>query len=116
MANNKVNAVISGNYGPNAFNALKSLGIQVYTGPVGATVREAIEEYISGHLAEISTATGPAHMGMGRGMGMRRCGGLGRGFGVPVSPVVEGARYCPYCGAQTVPGARFCSQCGKPLE
>ncbi len=136
MANQGVKAVIAGNYGPNAYGGLSSLGIEMLIGPIGVTVKEAVEQYISGSITSVSGATGPAHMGMGmgggrgmgmgggrgmgmgggRGMGMGGGRGMGMGVGAPPSPVAGGVKYCPYCGAQTPPDARFCPQCGKSLE
>lgn len=115
IANKGVKAIIAGNYGPNAFNALGSLGIEIFTGPAGVTVKEAVEQYISGRLTKITGATGPAHMGMGRGMGRGRGRGMGGCVGTVPSAVSEVTNYCPYCGAEVVPNARFCSQCGKGL-
>lgn len=111
IANQGVKAVIAGNYGPNASSALAALESKIFSGPAGVTVKEAVEQYISGRLTKITGATGPAHMGMGRGM--RR--GRGICVGTAPSPVSESGNYCPYCGAEVVPTARFCSQCGKAL-
>ncbi len=43
--------VITGNVGPNAAQALRSAGIQVYMGT--GTVREAVERYLRGELRRI---------------------------------------------------------------
>ena len=61
-------AVLTGNCGPNAFGVLNSAGIKVITGASG-TVREAIENYKSGKLQATSQPTTGAHSGMGRGRG-----------------------------------------------
>ena len=68
-----VNALITGNLGPNAASALSAAGIKVYL-VSGGTVKEAIEAYKSGSLREASGATVPPHSGMGggRGIGGRR--------------------------------------------
>nr|MDO8062148.1 NifB/NifX family molybdenum-iron cluster-binding protein [Candidatus Freyrarchaeum guaymaensis] len=50
IANMQVKAIITGNIGPNAFAALSSLGIEVYLAPLGITVRDAIQKYISREL------------------------------------------------------------------
>ena len=66
-----VNAVITGNLGPNAASALSASGIKVYLVP-GGTVKEVIEGYKTGSLREASGATVPPHFGMGGGRGMGR--------------------------------------------
>jgi len=70
-----VNIVITGNIGPNAFQALASVGIKIVVGASG-TVREVIERYKRGELGEMSapTVVGPfgGGKGMGRGRGRRR--------------------------------------------
>jgi predicted Fe-Mo cluster-binding NifX family protein len=58
-----VNAVITGNVGPNAMRVLAAGDIPVYGGR-HATVRENIEEFKKGLLEMINT-TVPAHFGMG---------------------------------------------------
>jgi predicted Fe-Mo cluster-binding NifX family protein len=94
-------AVIAGNFGPNAFQALSAAGIEVYTGARG-TVRDAINQFNSGQLQAISAASVAAHFGMGatpgqgpgmgmgggtgatpgQGPGMGMGGGMGRGRGM----------------------------------
>ncbi|MCD6470437.1 NifB/NifX family molybdenum-iron cluster-binding protein [Candidatus Bathyarchaeota archaeon] len=73
VASKGVKVVITGNVGPNAFQALSAAGIKIVTGAYG-TVREAIEKYKRGELREISSPTVGGHfgMGMGRGRGLRR--------------------------------------------
>lgn len=58
-----VEAVITGNVGPNAFQALSAAGIKIHTG-AGGTVREALEKFKSGELAEAGAATTRSHSGM----------------------------------------------------
>jgi len=72
IANKGVNVLITGNVGPNAFQALSAAGIKIVTGAFGA-VREVVEKYKRGELRETSTPTVGGHFGMGRG------GGRGRG-------------------------------------
>ena len=86
-----VSAVIAGNFGPNAFQALSAAGIAVYTGALG-TVRDAVNQFNSGQLQEVSAPTVAAHFGMnaapgqgfgqGLGPGMGMGGGMGRGRGM----------------------------------
>ena len=81
--------ILTGNVGPNAFQALSAAGLQIITGVTG-TVKSAIQRFSSGQLQPISGATVPDHFGMGggfpgagRGMGMGRGmrGGMGPGRG-----------------------------------
>jgi len=72
IANKGVNVLITGNVGPNAFQALSAAGIKIVTGAFG-TVREVVEKYKKGELRETSAPTVGGHFGMGRG------GGRGRG-------------------------------------
>ena len=79
VANTGAKVVLTGNVGPNAFQALSSLGIKVVTGSFG-TVREAVEKFKSGQLKEqLSAPTSPMGFGAGGGYGMGR--GMGRGGG-----------------------------------
>jgi predicted Fe-Mo cluster-binding NifX family protein len=66
-----VNAVITGNLGPNAASALSASGIKVYL-VAGGTVKDVIGSYKAGSLREASGATVAPHFGMGGGMGGRR--------------------------------------------
>jgi predicted Fe-Mo cluster-binding NifX family protein len=70
-----VQAVISGNLGPNAFQVLAAAGVTMYTAD-GGTAREAVKALLAGRLARVSAATAAAHSGMGRRGG--RGGGQGR--------------------------------------
>jgi len=89
MVNEGVDVVISGNMGPNAFQVLSTAGVKIATGAYG-TVKDAIELYQTGKLAEAGTATVVAHAGMGAGAGSgpgmglvgRRGGGRGMGRGM----------------------------------
>ena len=71
-----VEAVMTGNVGPNAFQALEAAGIKVMTGASG-TVKDMIEKYKSGGLAETKAPNVGSHSGMGQGTG----GGRGMGGG-----------------------------------
>ncbi len=61
-------AVVTGNVGPNAFNVFQPANVPVYLFD-GGTVRQAVEAYKAGQLPSSGEASGPAHAGMGRGMG-----------------------------------------------
>lgn len=53
-----VDAVISGDFGPNAFQALSSSGLSMYLFGECHTAREVIEQFIAGNLKQV-----PATMG-----------------------------------------------------
>lgn len=63
--------VLTGNVGPNAFQALSAAGVKVVTGAFG-TVREAVEKYIKGELEETGSPSVRGHYGMGKGRGRGR--------------------------------------------
>ncbi|RLI29932.1 MAG: dinitrogenase iron-molybdenum cofactor biosynthesis protein [Candidatus Hecatellales archaeon] len=75
VASKGVEAVVTGNVGPNASQELSSAGIRVITGFQG-TVREAVEAYRQGRLpsAGLPQLGFPGGRGLGRGMGMRGMG------------------------------------------
>ena len=64
MDDNNVDAVITGNVGPNAMNVLKVSGIKIYRGE-NISVEENIDKFNKGELKEI-TETVPEHFGMGQ--------------------------------------------------
>jgi predicted Fe-Mo cluster-binding NifX family protein len=66
-----VQAAISGNVGPNAFDVLAAAGVHVYLFG-GGTVREAVEAVNAGRLSGAGGPSARAHSGMGRGRGMSR--------------------------------------------
>jgi predicted Fe-Mo cluster-binding NifX family protein len=53
-------AVLTGHVGPKAFAALQAAGVKVYAGASG-TVREAVERYKAGQLAETREPTVESH-------------------------------------------------------
>jgi len=61
----EVEAVLTGNCGPNAFSVLEAAGIHVMTG-VSGTVKEAIESYMAGKYDAASQANVSPHSGMGQ--------------------------------------------------
>ena len=71
VASKGAKVLITGNVGPNAFQALSAAGIRVVIGAFG-TVREVIEKYKSGELKETSSPTVRGHFGMGMGGGRGR--------------------------------------------
>jgi predicted Fe-Mo cluster-binding NifX family protein len=82
IAGKGVEALLTGNCGPNAYEVLSSSGIQIITG-VSGKVSEAIEDYKSGKFQASAQPNVADHYGTGggtgRGMGMG--GGMGRGMG-----------------------------------
>ncbi len=65
-------AVLTGNVGPNAFNALNSAGVKIYVG-VSGNIKDAVEKFKKNELNPIDDASVGAHYGSGgRGMGRGR--------------------------------------------
>jgi len=74
VASKGVQAVLTGNCGPNAYQTLAAAGIQVITG-IGGRIRDAVEGYKAGRFEVSSQPTVGAHFGtgdMGPAMGMGR--------------------------------------------
>ena len=65
IVNKGIEAIITGNVGPNAFQTLSAAGIRIYTGASG-TVREVIEKYKKGEFEETENPNVGSHSGMGR--------------------------------------------------
>ncbi len=63
IAGKGVEAVITGNCGPNAHQALSAAGIKVITG-VTSNIRDAIEDYKLGKVQASSQPNGSAHSGI----------------------------------------------------
>lgn len=91
LADAGVNAVITGNIGPNASSVLEVAGIKIYLCNSGS-VHEVLQQYRNGLLAETSGHTVSSHFGdrglgrsggagMGQGMGRGMGGGMGQGRG-----------------------------------
>lgn len=95
VASKGVNAVITGNCGPNAMRTLNAAGVQVVVGQSGS-VKNALEAYKEGKLSGTSKPNVSDHFGMGddfeaaasrlrsgtdggRGMGCGQGRGMGRG-------------------------------------
>jgi predicted Fe-Mo cluster-binding NifX family protein len=71
VASKGAKVLITGNVGPNAFQALSAAGIKIVTGAFG-TVREVVEKYKRGELKETGAPTVGGHFGMGGGRGRGR--------------------------------------------
>ena len=71
IASKGAKVLITGNVGPNAFQALSAAGIKVVTGAFG-NIKEAIKQYERWELKEVSSPTVRGHHGMGGGRGRGR--------------------------------------------
>jgi predicted Fe-Mo cluster-binding NifX family protein len=61
--NQKVEAVISGDFGPNAYNALNAAGVAMYLFGSGGTARQVVERFKAGDLQRVGAATQAGHFG-----------------------------------------------------
>lgn len=80
IVNKGVQAVLTGNCGPNAFGVLNAAGINVITG-VSGKVRDAVQDYKAGKYGTSSQPNVSGHFGSGGGSGMGGGMGGGRGMG-----------------------------------
>lgn len=62
-ANQKADAIISGDFGPNAFNALLAADIAMYLYGDCQTIGKAIERFKAGLLQQVGSPTAPGHHG-----------------------------------------------------
>ena len=72
VINKGVQAVLTGNIGPNAFAVLNAAGIKIYTGASGS-VQQAVDLFNGGKLQAVAAPTAPAHAGTSGGS----CSGKG---------------------------------------
>jgi len=66
LAQAGVDAVITGNIGPNAFQTLQAADIDIYIGASGMA-RDALQRYKNGELETADGASVGSHFGMGGG-------------------------------------------------
>lgn len=59
VANEKVEAIITVNIGPRAFDVFSQFGIKLYQAP--GKIKDVIKQFIDGKLKAISSPTGPMH-------------------------------------------------------
>jgi predicted Fe-Mo cluster-binding NifX family protein len=64
-ANQHVSSVVSGDFGPNAYNALHAAGLAMYLFGASTTVKQAIEQFKAGQLERVGAPTGQGHHGRG---------------------------------------------------
>jgi len=81
VAGQGVQAVITGNVGPNAFMILQQSGIKIYKAG-NISVEQALQQLAKGKLEEVSGSTAPGHFGIDGGAGRET--GQGRGRGPPM--------------------------------
>jgi len=81
VASKGAGAIITGNIGPNAVQALSAAGVEIFIGQSGS-VREAVERYRRGDIKPEGSPNVTDHYGMGGGVsGMGRMSGMGRSMG-----------------------------------
>ena len=68
VADKGVEAIITGNIGPNAYRVLSAAPIKIYSGVTG-TVKDAIEKLKKDELKETLAPNVQSHFGTGPGMG-----------------------------------------------
>ncbi len=61
VANQHAEAVISGDFGPNAYSALQPAGVAMYRFGACRTVREALEHFKAGQLKCVEAPTSAGH-------------------------------------------------------
>ena len=63
VSDKSVEAVLTGNVGPNAYKALEAAGIKIYTG-LNGTCREAFDLFKQGKVSSVSGPTVERHTGL----------------------------------------------------
>jgi predicted Fe-Mo cluster-binding NifX family protein len=81
LASKRVEAVITGNCGPNAVQTLSAADIELFVGQAGS-IKEVVERFKNGHLNPTGEATVDSHFGMNAQAGLGHGGGMGGGRGM----------------------------------
>jgi predicted Fe-Mo cluster-binding NifX family protein len=81
VANKEVEAVLTGNVGPNAFQTLQAAGVNVIAGVTGM-VKDAVQMYKDGKAQATGGPNVASHFGMSGGSGTSGAAGPGMGTGV----------------------------------
>jgi len=81
LASQGVEAVITGNCGPNAVQTLSAAGVELFVGQAGI-IKEVVERFKNGHLKPTGAATVDSHFGMNAQAGLGHGGGMGGGRGM----------------------------------
>ena len=85
IAGEGIEAVLTGNCGPNAYQTLEAGGIKVVTGVTGK-VGDAVKDFVAGRYQQSSEANVASHFGTGMGkssvQGMNSGSGRGMGRGM----------------------------------
>jgi len=76
IANEKIDVIITGNIGPNAFSVLSGSNIKIYSGILNLTIKDAVKKFNQGELKETTTPTVGGHFGGGPGASRGRRGGF----------------------------------------
>jgi predicted Fe-Mo cluster-binding NifX family protein len=61
IANQGIQAAVSGDFGPNAYEALNAAKIDMYLLGASQTVRDAVENYRAGQLSRVGAPTSSGH-------------------------------------------------------
>ena len=69
VASKNVDAILTGNLGPRAFDVLGGAGIKIFTGFFNLTAKEALQKYMKGELKETLSPNVGGHFGLGEGKG-----------------------------------------------
>jgi len=67
VTEHKADAVVSGDFGPNAFDALNAAGVPMYVYGRCRTAREAITQFKAGQLEQVGTPTRGDRHSAGKG-------------------------------------------------